>query len=716
MGASVRPDPAKARISRNVDKMSAQGASESEIEQYLQSEGLSPVARSPLGEDLHAIKPDTNVPLRKDLGDLRAQSESTRVAPRGVRKATPEGGVLNPIVQGATSGLSDEIEGAVAALAMGSSYTGDFAKNYQHNRDYARTQAKQYAQQHPKTNVLATLTGGALPLVATGGASLAPQGAGLLARMGVGAAEGVALGGLAGAGYSEGTSPRAVVGDAAKSGVLGGLVGGALPAVATGAGKLGRSILDVSGKRTGSAPVRATGKLLEALKRDNLTIGDIRARAAEAGGKPVSIVDLAGENTTGLARAAQAVPSSAKQAVKQGLMDRQAGAMGRVIDDLETATGLPRQDVYELADALVKSRKSAAEPLYETAFAQGQALDSPEIRRILATPAGKAAYREALVDAGNNFHELPTIHKMVQRASKVLGPDGQPQMVDDIEYTSAPDLRTVDYVKKVFDRLAKFGQPIAPRGTASTDAATAKRLSGMLASAADAQVPAYKTARDQFAGDIALQDALDAGLDFVKKDSRQSAKELAGMTAGEREMYKTGALDAIRSALDNVDERADVTRVLFSNARKKAQLRTLVGDEAYAKLVRSLTTERTMATTKNAVLGGPVTFRGQAELADLGADPVQDFAVDASKMGLKGAAVKRALAELNQRRRGIAGRVADELSGQLTAGAVPGGSLGDMLTRLEAGPGQTRTQDVSGALGPILRRLLSGQIGSGATR
>lgn len=85
MGISLPPDTAKARISRNVDKMASQGASDAEIESYLQSEGLRPQHGAPDAQDIAALqgsqfgKPRPG--FRKDIRDMRAQAESTRVAP-----------------------------------------------------------------------------------------------------------------------------------------------------------------------------------------------------------------------------------------------------------------------------------------------------------------------------------------------------------------------------------------------------------------------------------------------------------------------------------------------------------------------------------------------------------------------------------------------------------------------------------------------------------
>jgi len=89
---AVPQDTAKARISRNVDKMAAQGASEREIEEYLQNEGMNPVAGS------------GNI-------DLRAPSESTRVTPMPAQPNEPgsEYGLLDRTLNALTLGAHSPI-------------------------------------------------------------------------------------------------------------------------------------------------------------------------------------------------------------------------------------------------------------------------------------------------------------------------------------------------------------------------------------------------------------------------------------------------------------------------------------------------------------------------------------------------------------------------------------------------------------------------------
>ncbi len=646
-------------IKRNVAKMRAQGADDKKVRQYLENvEGLKPKAMT---------------------------QEPT--APKGPDAASKE--ILAPVAQGATFGFADEILGGIDAADKYIKGDRNFKENYEKGRDKVRGKTKEYSDANPKTSFVAELAGGAIPAV--GGVAKAALKGGALRS----ALQGSAAGGVAGAGYSEGETVGEVAGDVAQGVALGGVAGAVLPAAARGVGKavkatgraVGRGVGKISapgtlGEEIGEGAASATRKvneerarkiILKSLSRDKVDPSELASRIAKAKGKPVGIADIAGENTQELLATASRVPSSAKQGIVEGIENRHMGQLGRISEDIESTLGMSRQNVFDLAEELIKRRKTNAQPLYDEAYKAVGAIDDDAVREILSTPAGKAAYRQALVDAENNFRKLPSIHKQIQRESGVLGPDGKPVMIDDIEFTQAPNLETLDYVKRAFDRMGKWGQNIPSGGTASTDAATAKSLSRKLVGLLDEKVPQYKTARSQFAGDLSLEDALESGRAFLKDEARVTAKALSRMTEGEREMYRIGALDAIRSAMDNATDGADLVRKIFSKPSQRERLRVLMGsDEGFRQLQDALGIESKMARTRATVTGNSATskrLRADKDFDEMAAgNGLEGFITDAAQSGAKGALVRRALDAIKQRRLGVVGDVADEVGGYLTKG------------------------------------------------
>lgn len=432
-----------------------------------------------------------------------------------------------------------------------------------------------------------------------------------------------------------------------------------------------RKLLPASIAPENATANRSTAIVLKKLGQDQVTPQDVAARVADANGKPVTIADVAGPNTRELLATASRVPSPGKQQILDAMQLRHEAQGQRISGDLESSLGMQQQDVHAIKDQLIQSRRETARPLYEKAFAGAGPIDDPTVTRILATPAGKQAYQQALVDAANNFHDLPAIHRQIQRPSSVLDANGKPLLVDDIEYTKAPDLRTLDYVKKVLDRHGRWGDVLPSGGTASTDAATARSLSYQLADALDKKVPAYRTARQQFAGDVALQDAFEGGQDFLTNDARLTAKQLREMSPGEQEMYRISVLDALRRTIDKTPDGADAVRRIFGNTERRNQLQTLIGDPtAFGRLQQSLGIESGMTRTRAAVTGNSAT--------DARRVASEEFAADAggNSVDVAGAvrhpvryAIAKAADKVNQVRQGLVGKTASAVAGKLTAGA-----------------------------------------------
>src|SRR5690606_15945468 len=120
-----------------------------------------------------------------------------------------------------------------------------------------------------------------------------------------------------------------------------------------------------------SAEERALERITAALERDRTPIEQIAAAAqgAREAGKPATLMELAGENVRGVARAARALPSRAKTEITEGLQRRTAGQEDRVIADLLETTGIRgRTNLVETTEEMIAARRAAAQPLYEAAY------------------------------------------------------------------------------------------------------------------------------------------------------------------------------------------------------------------------------------------------------------------------------------------------------------------------------------------------------------
>ena len=209
-------------------------------------------------------------------------------------------GIYDPLLQGATFGFSDEIEGVLR---------GGFGEGYEAARDAARARADYYRERNPALSTAAEIAGG----LVTGGLGAARAGAfqaakaapTFLGKMKPVISTGAVQGGLYGAGKSE----EGTIGGTAKAAAQGAAMGAAtapiLPAVASGLrggakrvfqtqsdspihqravkllkDKVGINTL-TTGQKTGSLPMRAA----ETTQAETLVGANLARRLQENRGK-----------------------------------------------------------------------------------------------------------------------------------------------------------------------------------------------------------------------------------------------------------------------------------------------------------------------------------------------------------------------------------------------------------------------------------------------
>jgi hypothetical protein len=612
---------------------------------------------------------------------------------------SPRGASLAPLAQGATLGFADEALGAING-ADRFLRGGSFKEGYKEGVDKTRAVGREFAEEHPVANVALEVAGGVVPALATGGAA-SPS----LLRS---AATGAGIGGTAGFGGSEGGLKNRLTG-AAVGAAAGGVIGGAAPLATELIGKsanVARSVVNRGGK---PAADRAKTVLLQAFERDGIPLETLEK--ANQTRNPKMLLDMGGENLHGVARAAQAIPSRAKDLIPKALYKRQEGLGTRLGKDLEDALGVQGKDVHATADDLLAARRENAKPLYEAAYKFGK-VDDPRINEILELPDFQRAYTQARTIAELEGVKLPERLNLSPAAKEVLL-NGSPEAkaaIQAAQSEAAPTVQILDYVKRGVDDMIRSGQhaPLESGGLGPTRSRALVERQHELLDLLDKHVPAYKLAREKYSGDLAMERSLEAGRQFLKEEPEVTRRTIAGLKPGERQTFLIGAIDNVKREMADAVDGADLTRRIFGTKSKRANIEALFGDDKQAsnRFREWVRNEAKLVQGKNAVLGNSTTAGKQVEISELTGGNIGDVA-GSVMTGQHGRAVRDVFRmAASNRLKGVSTNVADELGDALTT--RPGTqNYMDLLTGLKAAAKKQR--------GSVVRRNVFTRAATSAT-
>ena len=246
----------------------------------------------------------------------------------------------------------------------------------------------------------------------------------LFTKSAKGALTGGAMGGAAGFGAGgEGWDDR--IKGATGGAKAGAITGAILPGAASAVGQTYRGIRTLT--RAATAPLRsladketfAAGKVAEALKRDQMTPERLANRLTrEQGYKPDLVAaDVAGKNTQSLLRAANNVPSEARDKLTRSLFQRQEKQLDRLRGDIGAAYGSP-EDFHKTVDQLTAGRnrrpsRSSMPPSAHPRPTRGTWKD------VLNRPLTKAYGQRAATAAANRGEKFQHVFLKQTRNGKV---------------------------------------------------------------------------------------------------------------------------------------------------------------------------------------------------------------------------------------------------------------------------------------------------------
>lgn len=495
-------------------------------------------------------------------------------------------------------GFGDELMG-LGAGARAAFSGGDFGQAYGEQVERSRQRLRDAWRFHGGS-ALAGAVAGSLPL--GGGLGLAARGTragaaalrnlGPMQRIGAAMGSGAAVGGVYGAGSTDGDIGRRALGAATGAG-LGAATGGALQGVGMAGAHAWRSML-----KPGFVPEeRAAQELGKALNRAGITTPEqfgVRARELQRmerfspGSNPM-VMDALDEAGSGLTMAAGTRQSKGRTAMQQALEARNQGARERVdamlVRDLG---GGKRNTVADTWEALDEVQRNEAAPLYEQAFRQTVQAVPAELRAFVTFNSRSGARFKAAVDQARESMRRMT---------------GNPELPDEVMFRSPRFWHQLQEnvsaeVGAVY-RSAKTNPLQGPRGTAVGEmVADDQKVNALVRRVLG---PEYQQAMTKYAGAERLRRAWEIGYDAVRLDGGEMAlagfaKQVSRMTPGEREAVRQAAISGLRRELARADTgtgRSDVLRAIVGNEAKRANLRAIFGGEArLERVMRALDYER----------------------------------------------------------------------------------------------------------------------------
>lgn len=606
-----------------------------------------------------------NVDDAKRLAQIAAsmkQQEPTQPVEQPTQEAMPSqpsqdqgylAGLTDQLRQGASLGLADEVGaagagtgGAIVAALRGQNPTDAFSKSYDRRLGEIRGTDKTFAADHPVTSTVAQIAGGLGPVGS--GVKAVSEAPTVLNAIGQGAKTGAIFGGVNGFGSGEGGFGNRAVG-AGVGGAAGAALGAAIPAVGYGVGKVaqvGKRMLGLQNPEN-----EASGLLVRALQGDELTPEELATKIGTYGGKPVTIADMADENTRRLMDQVSLQGGVGSKRVNAFLDQRQADQGGRIIGDIKDSLS-PSTDTYGL-DAKLSQIRSASNPLWEDAMNKppvwndrlAQFADEPAVKRGMAQGI-KLARLDALAK-GETFD--PKAYAVVD-----FNEAGDPIIGRNITW------RTWQAAKEGLD--AQIADARGPLGQATKQSNALTDVKNALLKELDFTNPSYKAARAAWAGPSAQKEAIDVGGDFLKLDPEQIAARASKMSPDELQAFKVGAARALQDKVDKVKGPGDATKHIFNDNRTKDQIEAAFGQGSFRQFQDAMQAEQKMAATRSFVTGNSRTAQRLAGMQDVGDQIAEGFATG----GTKGATA-RLISLASNRARGLNGKTGEALSNLLTA-------------------------------------------------
>jgi hypothetical protein len=404
---------------------------------------------------------------------------------------------------------------------------------------------------------------------------------------------------------------------------MGGSIGAAGGAAAVPLSRaVGAAGSNVASRFNESAAARyAREKVVEAFSRDARgavvqaspagPLGQATARFGKLGDE-ARVVDAGGQNTKSLLDTLALLPGKTKDAAESAIRSRQAGRADRLIDAAEASMRTGGNRSAQVLQDLVEVRQAAAAPLYSQLHRMEIDAD-PQLAGIL-----NAAEQ---LGAGKIGRDIATAAEVPYTLSQEAWSQSGGRLA----------MRDLDHLKQGLDTL--IAKQTDPAGLVSPLGVRLQGLRGRLLDRLDeATQGAYKTARDSFAGPSALMDATTRGKSFMTADDATTRAVMRGMSESEREAFRVGAFEALRTKLGRPGGQTEVLG-MWKDKILREKLRNVFPDERAFREFASTAAQEARLKGMESVGRGSQTAARQYGAGDLDVPALADAAQAMSGSG-----------------------------------------------------------------------------------
>lgn len=486
-------------------------------------------------------------------------------------------------------GLADKGRAAVDA-AFGALSGKNFDDEYQRNKQALAQNSEQNYEESPVSSWVNNIAGAFLnPLGAETGAArvasrfakpifdaLKASKAGVLASklgsssVGLGARAGFNQGVIEG-GLNQIDNPESTWGDvgtnAFNGGISGGLAGGAFGGIFGAAGKIRNVLKDRAPEHASRV---AYSKVADGLDRSvNPNTGNAYSplgaineiKVTDAGGGDAMLMDISPEFRNMSAYLGSRPGMRLANELEQRVQGRTEAAPDRFDTRIKRVLNTS-PDAHTRRKELTSARKVISSEGYKEDGVMDKPINwTPDMDKFFreATPVTQKALRDAY-ELRLNLREMPA-----------------QQLTTEGTFTHIPDLRTFDYVKRVFDN--DIGEAMRAGGNGSTRAMVLSKELRALKDMLAKDNPEYMKMLSQQRDLYEQQKSLDLGTSFIKRmrvDSRTLLDDMR-KEGVDREQMRLGVADALMHMREGSDNPVVAMRKMLRSADQRQVLQYVFG-------------------------------------------------------------------------------------------------------------------------------------------